>query len=164
MWNIETAPASEILRGKAKEKRTRALTRSRLEEAVRIAAKENLMTPLQAAAVLSSFFEHFAYELCLGKCMIIPGIGAFCIRPTRPHPYRTGRLYVAYSAARSISVTAAEQSRFDEEAYHQFQTYRKNHRPSGRAHREIGRTPTGHVQRAWSQVGKVATPRVRDEH
>lgn len=135
-------------------KHTRAINRAMTEKLVARAARDNRATPVQAAAILRDFFQGVARELQNGQCVVIPGFCALCPRPTQPKPGRRQRVYVAFSAARNLSVTISEWAKFDENAYEQWEQYRHNHRPSGRAWRRAASTPHAQIESQWKNIGR----------
>jgi nucleoid DNA-binding protein len=144
---------------KERERATRRASRDLLERLVAQAGRHGHLSPAQSAQVLAAFFTDAAWALQQGRCVVIPGFGALVARPSQPRPGRRQRLYTAFSAARNLAVSMSEWGRFDEESYRQWSVFRKNHRPSGRRWREIARTPTGQITRAWAAVGRVAKRR-----
>lgn len=142
-------------------KQTRAEDRERLLSLVDHAAHKGNAWPQVAVDVLSWFFQGVVEDLIAGRCVVLPGIGAFCPRPSRPHGRRRQRLYVAFAAARNLSVAIAEHARFDPREYQRWETYRHNHRPSARGRRAIAQDPRMRVRRAWAKFGPSLARRRR---
>lgn len=134
-------------------RRTRAEAKEQLLGLIDRASHRAGVFPQPATDVLAFFFQDMVEELQAGRCVVLPGIGAFCPRPSRPNGKRKQRLYVAFSAARNLAVTIAEHARYDPGEHQRWEAFRKNHRPSGRGWRAIALAPEQRVQRAWARIG-----------
>jgi nucleoid DNA-binding protein len=141
--------------GKLREQQTRREQRELLDRLVDVAGRDGHLSPVMAAQVVAAFFHQMAAEVMQGRCVTIPGIGSFCARSTRPRGRAKARLYVAFTAARNLSVAVCEWGRFDPVHYVRWETYRRNHRPSGRSWRRIAMSPEANIRQAWSQVGRA---------
>jgi hypothetical protein len=102
--------------------------------------------------VLASFVNHIVCELMNGRCVSIPGFGALVARPSKARPGCRQRVYIAFTASRNLFVTISERARVEEPELKVWNTFRKNHRPSGRAYRRIKRDPGRCINLAWNAI------------
>lgn len=142
---------------KAREKATRAANRDLMRATIATVARKTYLDNLVVGDVLGHFMEEVGRHLLDGRCVVIPGLGAFCPRPSQPPKPGTGskrkqRIYTAFAAWRNMAVLMAEHARFDQTAYEQWQNFRKNHRPSGRSWRRIAESPAVLTRQAWRNV------------
>jgi hypothetical protein len=140
---------------KAREKATRAANRDLMRATIATVAKKTYLDNLVVGDVLGHFMEEVGKHLLDGRCVVIPGLGAFCPRPSQPAKdgsNRKQRIYTAFAAWRNMAVQMAEYARFDQTAYEQWQNFRKNHRPSGRSWRRIAESPAVLTRKAWRHV------------
>lgn len=135
-------------------KLTNRENREQIEKLVHVAAHAADVYPDAAGRVLGCFFEAMAVELVAGRCVPIPGVGAFCARPSRPHPRRKQRCYLAFTAARNLGVRICEWAVHDPVEYRRWENFRINHRPSGRCWRAIAESPEDRVRKAWRLIGR----------
>jgi hypothetical protein len=140
---------------KAREKATRAANRDLMRATIATVAKKTYLDNLIVGNVLGHFMEEVVRHLLDGRCVVIPGLGAFCPRPSQPPKEgskRRQRIYTAFAAWRHVAVLMAEHTRFDQTSYEQWQNFRKNHRPSGRSWRRIAESPAVRTRSAWRHV------------
>lgn len=135
-----------------------AANREQVERLVGIAARKADLDTADVGRALGAYFEAVAAELVTGRYVVIPGIGAFCARPSQPHPRRRQRCYIAFTAARNLGVRVCEWAAYNPQEYRRWENFRKNHRPSGRSWRAIAQSPELRVQRAWSRIGRRRKP------
>jgi len=131
-----------------------AANREQVNRLVTAAATTADVYPDAEGRVLGAFFEAMAAELVTGRCVVIPGVGAFCARPSRPHPGRRQRCYLAFTAARNLGVRISEWAAFNANECRRWENFRINHRPAGRSWRAIALSPEMRVRRAWSRIGQ----------
>jgi nucleoid DNA-binding protein len=135
---------------------TRRESREALEKLVDKTAIRCSVSPTTVGAIVGNFLELVVGDLTHGACVVLPGFGALCARPSQERPGRRQRVYLAWAAARNVAVTVCEHAAFDPEAYRRWSEYRKNSRPSGRSWRRIALSPTQRVRGAWRNVGRAA--------
>lgn len=135
---------------------TRRESREALETLIDKTARRCAVSPTDVGAIVGSFLELVVGDLTNGACVVLPGFGALCPRPSQERPGRRQRLYVAWAAARNVAVTICEHAAFDPESYRRWSEFRKNSRPSGRSWRRIALTPMQRVRGAWRNVGRTA--------